>query len=490
MRRCNRCSAGPLTVLGLALLIGGCSLVPGYHRPDLAMPAAWSTATAGASKAVPAHGEWWQSFGSPELTALIKQSLAQSYNIAAAAARIDEARAAAEVAGAPLYPSLVVGGTIDRSHSFNVGAARSQTGRSQSLFAQASYEIDFWGKNRAIADSAAALTQATAFDGETIAVTLTASVADAYFQVVSLAERLRLAQDIAASARRILALIEQQAAGGIASNLQIQQQLNQVATFDAAIPALQQQWEQTLHLLAVLTGGIPEGFSVQGQSLNGISLPEVQADMPAALLSQRPDIRAAEARLVSTNFDVGAARAAFYPSLVLTAQGGVALGTLSHLSPATALTDIAASLVQPVFSGGRLEGQLRFDRAHLVELATAYRQTVVVAFQDVEDALTAAARLKELEASDQVAVDAARRASELANAQFRLGTIDFLTVLTSERTLYQAEDTLLQVRLQRLQAAVGLFRALGGGFDPPPDRFVSRTQADATLADDNKTRRM
>jgi NodT family efflux transporter outer membrane factor (OMF) lipoprotein len=294
-------------------------------------------------------------------------------------------------------------------------------------------------------------------------------VADTYFQILSLQERVGLARNIAESARRILSLIEVQAAGGIASNLQIEQQRNAVATFDAAVPALRQQLEQSVHLLAVLIGSAPEGFGIGTQSLHGISPPDVKADLPASVLRQRPDIQAAEARLISANFDVGAARAAFYPSIVLTGQGGIASGSLSHFFPTTAASDVAASLLQPIFEGGRLQGQLKFDRAHVVELAATYRQTVAAALQDVEDALTTVERLKELEAADVVAVDSARRAFDLANAQFRLGTADFLTVLTIERTLYQAEDSLLQVHLQRLQAAVGLFRALGGGFDPPQD---------------------
>jgi NodT family efflux transporter outer membrane factor (OMF) lipoprotein len=477
MKRAGARSAA--IAVGLALLAGGCSLVPAYHRPVPPIPAVWDTANAVDSpNAVPVRGEWWQSFKSPELTSLVDGSLQGSFNLQAAAARIDEARGTAEIAGAPLYPAIALGGLVDRSHGFGNSLGSSRT---QNLFAQASYEIDFWGKNRAVARSADTLTTATAFDEETLAVTLAASVTDTYFQILSLQERVRLAQQIADSARHILSLVEAQAAGGIASDLQIQQQRNAVATFDAAVPALRQQLDQSVHLLAVLVGGAPEGFRVGGRSLSDLTLPEVKADLPASVLRQRPDIQAAEARLVSANFDVGAARAAFYPSIVLTGQGGMASGSLSHFFPATGLYDIAASLVQPIFEGGRLQGQLRFDRAHVVELAATYRQTVVAAFQDVEDALTTVERLKELEAADLVAVDSARRASDLASAQFRLGTADFLTVLTVERTLYQAEDALLQVHLQRLEAAVGVFRSLGGGFDPPETGSEQSARNGATV---------
>ena len=437
--------------------------MPDYQRPDIPAPDDWATVADASANGAPASGAWWRAFDSAELTKLVDRSLVGSHTLQAAVARVEEARATAEIARAPLYPAVAIAGTSNRGQT--LGTSGSQVARSQTLYAQASYELDFWGKNRAAADSSGALARASLFDSETVAISLTASVADTYFLALSLAERVELARRMADSARRILTLIEQQAAGGVASQVEIETQRNQVATFDAAIPTLKQQLEQAVHLLAVLTGGIPEGFALAGQSLEGISVPEVQADMPAALLEQRPDIQAAEARLVSANFDIGAARAAFYPSLTLTPQVGLA--SISNVLPAVALANIVTGLMQPAFQGGRLEGQLKFDRAHAVELAATYRQTVLTAFQDVEDMLTAIARLRELEATDRVAVDSARRAAQLANLQYQLGTSDFLTVLTAERALYQAEDALLQVCLQRLQAAVGLFRALGGGFTAP-----------------------
>jgi NodT family efflux transporter outer membrane factor (OMF) lipoprotein len=448
--------------------VGGCSLIPAYHTPAAATPDAWATNT-GPRAAVAVDRTWWQSFGDRELAALIERALTDSFTLQAAVARIEEARGAAEIAGAPQYPAVALQGTLDRTNGLS-------TSHTQALFVQASYEIDFWGKNRAVARSAQSLVHASAFDSETVVLTLTSAAADIYFQVLSLRERVRLAQEIADSARRILSLIGAQRSGGTASDLQIEQQRNAVLTFDAAVPALRQLLDQNVHALAVLVGAAPEGFAIPGSSSKEIAIPEIQADLPATVLRRRPDIQAAEARLVSANFDIGAARAAFYPSVTLTAAGGVAGSSLSNFFPATLLSEVTASLVQPLFEGGRLKGQLRFDRAHLIDLAATYRQTVVAALQDTEDALTATTRLKELEAIDAQAVEAARHAMDLADAQYRMGITDFLTVLTAERTLYQAEDTLLQVRLARLQAAIGLFRALGGGFD---EQSVAAVLADA-----------
>jgi NodT family efflux transporter outer membrane factor (OMF) lipoprotein len=204
----------------------------------------------------------------------------------------------------------------------------------------------------------------------------------------------------------------------------------------------------------------------------GLDLPDIAPDLPASLLDRRPDIRAAEARIMSANFDVGAARAAFLPSISLTGQGGLESAALAQLLSPAGVASTAASLLAPVFDGGRLKGQLRYDRAHVQELTATYRQTVLGAFRDVEDALSATARLREIERADTDAVTAAEQASKLAQAQFQLGTIDLLTLLDTERSLYSAQDMLLQVRLQRFQAAVALYRALAGGYGDPAPRAV------------------
>jgi NodT family efflux transporter outer membrane factor (OMF) lipoprotein len=425
-----------------------------YRRPQTETPAAWAGSAAGAT---PVDPSWWNHFRSAELDALMQRAIAGNFDLQAAYARVEEARARAQIAGAPLYPSL----DLAAGAAGDVGPSST---RVSGLFAQASYELDFWGKNRAAAGSATKLAEASAFDAQTVAVTLSASVADTYFELLSLRERVRLAQQIADDARRVLTLVEAQAAGGIASQLEVEQQRNALATFQAATLALQQQLEQTLHLLAILTGQAPESFQVADSSAMELAVPQVSADLPANVLQRRPDVRAAEARLISAHFDIDKARAAFFPSFTLTAQAGAGNHSLSSFFPPVAIANLVASLVQPIFEGGARRGQLRYDRAHAVELAAMYRQTVIVALQDVEDALTAAQRSLELEAANEDAVESARHASQLARARFEAGTVDFLTVLTTERTRYQAEDALLTTRRSRLQAAVRLFRALGGGF--------------------------
>ncbi|QGZ65667.1 efflux transporter outer membrane subunit [Paraburkholderia acidisoli] len=458
--------------LSIAGSLAACSFVPAWQRPAVPLPAQWpapdskrpaGTAPAGTalSATVPVESQWWRAYGDPALDTLVVRALAHNFTLAQAVATVDAARANARVAGAPLLPALTLNGSVDRGHS----PTSNSSAHKQSLFAQASYEIDFWGLHRANADSAAMRAEASAFDRDTAALTLTASVVDTYFQLQSLRRRVALAQSVADDARQLLALLVAQQAAGVATELQVQQQRNALATFEAAVPVLQTQQDQNAHLLATLLGEPPGTAATPGTAttpIESIAVPQARANLPAALLDMRPDIRAQEARLKAANFDIGAARAAFLPNLALTADGGFGSPSLAHFL-ANPLGYVAASLSAPLFEGGALSGQLAINEALVREAAAGYRQTVLTALQDVEDALSASAQQALAEASEAQAAEAAAKAAGLAQASYGAGTVDFLTVLDAQRTRYQSEDALVQAHLARLQASVGLFRAFGGG---------------------------
>lgn len=451
-------SSVSLALLGV-LMLSGCSMVPPYQQPELPLAQQFNDP---ADSSAARGGQWWREFHSAELDQLIARGLASNYTLKAAVSRIDEARASAQVAGAAQYPALNLGGNYQRQNNYGTTEKRS-------VFAEATYEVDFWGKQRAAADSADALANATEFDAQTLRMSLGASIADRYFEVLSLEDRLRLAQSIADDARQVLDLVQVQASQGAVSNLEVEQQRNAMQTFEAAMPPLRQQRDLALYQLAVLVGAQPEGFHLQSDGLKTLQVPQPATGLPIGLLRQRPDIQAAEARLKSANFDVGVARAAFLPNLSLDLLGGV--DTLAGGQ----VWSVIGSLGQPVFAGGQLKGQLHFDQAHVQELASSYRESIIEALQDVETQLSAARELDKSYALNQSAVDSAREAARLAQVRYRLGSTDFQTLLIVERTQYQAEDTLLQVRLQHLQAAVGLFRALGGDFSP--DTLASNSSA-------------
>lgn len=435
--------------------LSACSQVPDYQTPGFASLAPLSSRD---RQDTQVSATWWTAFGCSELNRLETKAFGQNFDIQAATARIEQARGVALVSAAPLLPQVDLGGTLDRK----TGLSNKNT---QEAIFQASYELDFWGKNKAASDSARALITASSYDADAVAVTLAANVANAYFQILSLKERIGQAQRIAADANRILELVRQQQSAGTASELQVEQQRNAAATFQANVPVLQQQLDQNEHLLAVLVGEQAGQLKVAARGLGTTQTPRPRAGFSATLLRRRPDVRAAEARLISANYDVGAARAAFLPSITLGAGAGITTKSLGHAFPAALLTDTALNLAQPILENGRLQGQLDSDRAHVREMVAAYRQTALAAFQDVEDALSAKLRLRQLVAANQLAVASARKAQGLAEQQYRLGGADYLTVLNTQRALFQAEDAYLQARLQQLQAAVSLFRALGGGFN-------------------------
>jgi NodT family efflux transporter outer membrane factor (OMF) lipoprotein len=424
-----------------------CSLTPLYQRPDGAVPAHWSHAAADAEAGVPS-AQWWQAFGSPELDALVARGLAGGFDLKIALQRLEQARGRAEMAGAARYPSLGAAAAAAR------GGPGATAGKGSAVL-QGALDLDPWGRNGAIAASALSLAEAARFDADTVKASLAGAIASSYFQALSLNERVRLAGLIAADARQTLQLVETQARLGAASQLEVEQQRNALQTFQAAIPLLVQQREEATGVLAVLLGSVPEGFQLAAQDLRAVQVPDVAAGAPADAIARLPQVRAAEAQLKAANFDVGAARAAFLPTLSVTATLGAAF------NPATALWSIAGSALQPLFDGGLRQGQLRVDRARAEELVVAYRKAIAQGLQVAESQLQAAAATREAERLDAAALASARRALELARVRLQYGAADFLSVLLSERTLYQAEDTALQVRLQRLQATVALFGALG-----------------------------
>jgi NodT family efflux transporter outer membrane factor (OMF) lipoprotein len=300
--------------------------------------------------------------------------------------------------------------------------------------------------------------------------TVLSGVASTYFQTVQLRERLAVARRNLANAEEVLRVVRARVENGAASPLDLAQQRTVVAGQRASIPPLQAQAQQAEHALAILLGSVPAVTDIAGASVMALSPPAVTPGLPSELLIRRPDIQTAEAQLLAANAQIGVARAAFFPSIALTADGGYASATLGNLfQPSSLFAAVAASVVQPIFSGGRLEGGLDLAKARHQELIANYRKAVISAFADVEDALVAIRRTAEQEELQADALEQARLAYTLAETRYRAGAVDLLAVLDAQRTLFQAEDQLVQIRSARLQAAVDMFTALGGGWQRPPD---------------------
>ena len=440
-------------LIGLVLL-AGCATTSPTLAPEVTPPAAYSeAATPGAAQPT---GDWWKTFSSAELQALVDQALAGSPDLAIAAERVRQAEAQVQIAGASLFPSLDLG--------FSTRKARDSESSSTTL--SASYELDVFGRNAAGVRGAEAALRATAFDRDAARLTLLAGVATAYFEVLSLRGRLAVSRDNLAIAERVLRVVEARARNGAVSPLDVARQQAAVLSQRAGLLALEQQERQTLAALAILVGRLPEGFVVQASTLADLAVPSIDPGLPAGLLVRRPDLAAAEAGLAAANADLAAARAALLPSIQLTASAGVASGALLAFlgGPSTGLA-VAASVLQPIFDGGRLQGGVSIAESRERELVEAYRKAILAAFADVENALSAAGRLAQREAL-QVQVEArAREALRLAEVRYREGADDLLSVLDAQRTLFDAQDQLALTRLDRLAASVALFKALGGGWE-------------------------
>ncbi len=431
----------------------------------------WQNAPAGVSADWPA-ADWWHSFGSAQLDDYIARAQSGNDDIAAAIARIRQADALARIAGAALLPTLDAGAAASRQRQLVATGGPPVTYNEYLPAVTASYALDFWGKNRATRDAALDAAQASRYDRETIALTVLTSVALTYFEVLEQHDRLEVAQDDLANAQQVLSGLELEQTVGTATALDVAQQATTVATLNASIPPLAQQLQQNIDALAILVGQLPESIDVGGGSLQQLTPPPITAGLPSELLARRPDVAEAEAQLMAANANIAVARAAYFPTIDLTASGGyasTALGTL--LLPQSRVFSLTAAISETIFDAGARRGQVEYSRARYAELLSDYHKTVLTALGNVEDALVAVQQTSEQELRQHIAVDKARRAFEFSQLQMQAGTINVLTMLNTETALFKAQDTLVQVKYQHLQALVNLFQALGGGWRPAqPDK--------------------
>jgi NodT family efflux transporter outer membrane factor (OMF) lipoprotein len=451
-------------------MLAACSVGAPYRKPQVPLPNAWDATSAAAQPALEADPsawpatDWWHRFGSSQLDDLIDQARRANDDLAAAMARVQEADAQLRIAGAPLLPTVDLGAAATRERTLVSGGGTAIYNVFSPVLT-ASYELDFWGKNRAARDAARALAVASRYDRQTVALTVISSVATTYLQTLELHERIEVARLNLENGRKILRGLAFQQQVGTVTGLDVAQQETAVALLDAALPPLEQQYRQTIYALAVLVGKTPESLDVTDGTLNDLKVPQVVAGLPSELLTRRPDVAEAEQQLVAANADITVARAALFPSITLTASGGYESEVLSSLvSPANRIYAVSAGLTQPIFHGGALRGQLAYSKARYGELLSVYHKTVLTALDNVEGALVAARQTAVQQQRQNEAVAKARRAYEFAQAQLSAGTINVLTVLSTENALFSARDTLVEVEYSRLQALVDLYTALGGGW--------------------------
>lgn len=458
-----------LSVLVL-LFQAGCSLGPDYARPDAGVPNTYLQSFTEAQ--VWPDIDWWQGFQSPDLNHLIADAQSANFDIQAAIARVGQADAQLQIAGAPLLPVIDGSAKQNWQHSSvksGFSGTQSKGGsietRTTTVQGSVSFEVDLWGRVRATRDAAEASALFSRYDQQTVALTALTAVATTWFTALAYQDRLAVSQRNLADAEEILRAITARRDAGTASELDVAQQQALVAGIRTQLPNFRSLAQQEINALGVLTGKLPEDIKVQPGTLNTLSLPQVAPGLPADLLARRPDIASAEAQLVAANADLRAARANFFPQIQLTGLAGwssAALQTL--LSPASLLAQAAATATQTIFDNGLKAGQFDQNAARYDELVADYRKAVSQAFTDVENALTQWRFTTEQEVLSREAVAIAQRAADIARAQLLAGTSDIVTALQAQSTLFSDLDSLAQVRLARFQALVALYKALGGGW--------------------------
>ncbi|MDD2048178.1 efflux transporter outer membrane subunit [Pseudomonas putida] len=458
-----------LSVLSISLFIAACSNSPTPPQSGLQAPDAWQSQTATLAQPMPQQ-DWWKQFSSATLDQLIAQARQNSFDLAAAAARVRQAQASAVIAGAPLLPEVKFGldGSRQRllhGNGFDQldASSRERTSTSFNTRLSASYEIDFWGGKTAARDSALLDLEASRFDRQTVELTLLSGVANSYLQSLALAEQVRIAQLNQANAKDVLRLVQARYDSGSATALELAQQRSLVAGQARQVPLFEQQLQETRITLATLLGEPVQQLTPIQESLYGVRWPEIGSGVPSELLSRRPDIAAAEARLAAAQANVQVARAAMLPSLTLGADLGSGADTFAQTlrSPYYALS---AGLAAPIFNNGRLRAERDKARDRQEELLQNYRSSIMVGFADVEKALNAISGVDDQRQWQDQEVEQARTAFTLSESRYRAGAETLLTVLETQRTLYQAQDQQAQLRLARLQGSVALYKALGGGW--------------------------
>jgi NodT family efflux transporter outer membrane factor (OMF) lipoprotein len=454
------------SVSALALFAAACSTPVPVGIKDGDVPTSFSAPVPADAKVWPTP-DWWGGFSSSELAGFEVAAQKDNLDLAAAAARVLQAQAQTGISGSTLFPDLTANGSARRSGGpkTTVPVPSSNTGNSFGVSLQAAYQLDIWGEAQDNLRAAEQSLRSSEYSQEAVTLTVLADVADTYLDVLALRQRISIIKDNIEAAKRILTITQAKVTNGVSSNLELSQQQAQLSGEEAQLPPLVEQEREARYALAILLGRSPEGFDVAAQNLDGISPPLVAPGLPSELLARRPDVAQAEATLASAHANVDAARAAFFPQIGLTGSGGYSSAKLASLfNPSTLVWSVGASLLETIFNGGLHAAQSDLAKARETELLADYRKTVLTAFSNTETALGQTASFDDQEKAVQTEVSAATEAFRISSLQYREGVTDLLSVLQTQQTLFTSEDTLVQVKLARLQAVVSLYQALGGGW--------------------------
>jgi len=463
--------------LVLLALAAGCTVGPRYSRPAAPAPSpdAWKTQPpwqqAAPKDSIP-KGVWWQVFNDPTLDAYEQQLLQANQSLVAARDRLDQARALASVATAGLFPQLSVDPNAVRERGSGNrplnGFVQSIRPYTQNVFAvpfSLSYEADLFGRVRRNVEAANASLQSTAADLQNVQLVLTAELAADYFTLRELDAEFEVVQESVGYQRKGLDLLNRRHEGGVASGLEVAQQAALLDSTISQLALVQQSRAQFEHAIAVLVGQPASSLNVLGAPLHATP-PPVPLGVPSDVLERRPDIATAERQMAYQNAQVGIARAAFYPHITLSGSGGLQSKDLSKLFNAPSFFwSLGADAFEPIFQGGRNRANLAAARAAYDQSVANYRQSVLTAFQQVEDGISNLSTLSQALATQGAAVEDARRALAIANNRYVGGVTTYLDVINAQTTLLASERLETQLLGQQMVSSVYLVKALGGSWN-------------------------
>lgn len=449
-------------------ILVGCAVGPKYHRPAVQTPSTFRDATATSQQQAQAASyadlPWWQVFQDPKLQELIRTALKNNYDLQLAAERINAARAQVTVTRSSLFPQV----------SGNANFTGGKENQVQSKFnfltltGDAAFQLDFFGRLRRATESARAQLLATEDARQTVVLTLVSDLASDYFSLLQLDLQLKITRDTVNTQTDSVKLTQLRLDRGVATKLDVLQAQQVLDTANAQIPDLERQIGQEEDAISILLGDYPHDIA-RGLPLVEQPLPpEVPPGLPSSIIERRPDIREAEAILISSNAEIGVAKAQFFPQIALTGSGGGSFGrssTFSSLmSSQIGVWSYGAQVSQPIFTGGALRGNLRLAKSGNQQALIAYREAIQHAFGDVSDALIGYEKLHQVRLRQQDTVSDLDETVRISTLRYKGGTTTYLEVLDGQRSLYSAELTLAAARGDEYRSLVQLYKALGGGW--------------------------
>ena len=458
----------------MTVLVSGCMVGPNYTRPPVAQPLQFKSG-ATATSGPPVQADWWRLYGDADLDQLIATAQASNQTLQQAVARVDQARALALVAGSFLYPTITADPHYSRTTysenrrgTLNGNRAQRRVTLNDFLIPiDLSYELDVWGRVRRSFESARAQAAATAADLGVVRLVIETDVALFYYSLRSLDAQVQILSDTVVAYREQVRLLSVQFRAGLVSPIVVSQAEAQLETTLAQQREAQRARADLEHALAIVCGQAAPLFAVAPNPLHEASPPEVPAGLPSELLTRRPDVAEAEQNVVAANAQVGVATANFFPRFTLTATAGLqSVDIASLFTWQSCAASIMPSVSIPIFEGGRLKAQLEATRAAYRETVAGYVNQVLVAYGDVEDALTDLRATSDEVQNLRRAVTASREYLRLANVLYKQGLVDYLIVIDAERTLLANEVSLAQMVNLQMAASIRLIKALGGGWNP------------------------